>query len=76
MASVVSAFLSAWGLNMSSAIAPIPRNGAGPTRAFPIWKTWAGGVILLLGAAMTPVWLGLLTWLGYEVALAAAGVPG
>jgi hypothetical protein len=45
-------------------------------RASPIWNSWIGGVLLLVGAGLTPVWLGLLGWLGYELALAAAGIHG
>jgi hypothetical protein len=47
-----------------------PENGR---RASLIWKTWLGGVLLLLGAALTPVWLGVLVWLAYQFALAATG---
>jgi hypothetical protein len=41
-----------------------------------IWKFSIGGVVLLLGAALTPVWMGLLGWLGYELALAATSLHG
>jgi hypothetical protein len=43
-------------------------------RASLIWKTWLGGVLLLLGAALTPVWLGVLVWAAYQLALAATGI--
>jgi hypothetical protein len=44
------------------------RNGA-----YPFWRFWLGGVLLLAGLMMTPLWVGLLGLLAYRIALAIAG---
>jgi hypothetical protein len=58
-------------------VTELPSHGTSESRhASRIWKGSTGGVLLLLGAALTPVWVGLLGWLSYELALAAAGLHG
>jgi hypothetical protein len=43
------------------------------TGAYPSLSFWLGGVLLLAGLMMTPLWVGLLGWLAYRVALAILG---
>jgi hypothetical protein len=57
-------------------VAPSARAPERERHASRIWKFWIGGVFLLVGAALTPVWMGLLGWLGYELAMAATGLHG
>jgi hypothetical protein len=45
----------------------------GRTGAYPFWSFWLGGVLLLAGLMMTPLWVGLVGWLAYRVALAIVG---
>ena len=43
------------------------------TPAYSIWKSSTGGVLLLAGLALTPIWIGLLGWIAYELVLALGG---
>jgi hypothetical protein len=45
-------------------------------RASLSWKSSVGGLLFLLAVALAPVWMGVLGWLGYELALAAVGIHG
>jgi hypothetical protein len=45
-------------------------------RASLIWKSSVGGLLFLSALALAPVWMGVLGWLGYELALAAVGIHG
>ena len=61
-------------IEMSAETEQLSRDGAhSRIGAYPFWSFWLGGVLLLTGLMMTPLWVGLLGWLAYRGALAIAG---
>ena len=61
-----------------SAITELPSREASLSRRRPslTWKSSVGGLLFLLALALAPVWMGVLAWLGYELAFAAVGIHG
>lgn len=52
----------------------VSRDGAQTeTGDYPFWTFWLGGMVLLAGLMMTPLWVGLLGWLAYRIAFAILG---
>ena len=61
-------------IDMGAETEQLSRDGAqSRIGAYPFWSFWLGGVLLLAGLMMTPLWVGLLGWLAYRVAFAMLG---